>query len=326
MSEIVIGVGASHTTLMNTRWDEVDHLDAAHAFRDGLATAAAAIAAAEVDLLLIVGTNHFRGFWLDLMPAFTLGVGEVIAAGEHGTPAGPQPVDPTAALALCEAVMDDGFDLTFSARLDVDHGISHAIQYLAPDGVPVVPLVVNTLAPPLASLPRTLQLGAALARAVAALPGDRRVGVIGTGGLSHRLPFPDWRRPDGDDDEFFVESWLHGRGDWQRYEQRRRQIIMAAPAEINRPFDEAFLHDATAGTLGRLPERVSATDVVDQAGIGANEIRTWLVMAAACGHAPARVVAYSPIDQWLTGMAVAIIDHPSPTTNAVPPPANGAAS
>ena len=44
MSEIVIGVGASHTTLMNTRWDEVDHLEAAHAFRNGLATARTAIA------------------------------------------------------------------------------------------------------------------------------------------------------------------------------------------------------------------------------------------------------------------------------------------
>ena len=27
MGEIVIGVAASHTTLMNTRWAEVDHLD-----------------------------------------------------------------------------------------------------------------------------------------------------------------------------------------------------------------------------------------------------------------------------------------------------------
>ncbi|MEM9889887.1 MAG: catechol 1,2-dioxygenase [Actinomycetota bacterium] len=320
MSEIVIGVGASHTTLMNTRWDEVDHLEGAHAFRDGLATAAAAIAEADVDLLLVVGTNHFRGFWLDLMPAFTFGVGEVISAGEHGTPSGPQPVEPGTALALCEAVMDEGFDLAFSARLDIDHGISHAIQYLAPDGVPIVPIVVNTLAPPLPTLERSLHLGEAVARAVAALPGDRRVAVVGTGGLSHRLPFPDWRAPDGDDDEFLVESWMNGRGDWKRYEQRRREIVVAAPSEINQDFDRTFLDDVAVGTLDRLPDRLSAADVVTRAGIGANEIRTWLVMSAACGHAPARIVAYAPIDQWLTGMAVAIVDRPtpSPTPNGAP--------
>lgn len=312
MSEIVIGVGASHTTLMNTRWDEVDHLEAAHAFRNGLATARTAIAEADIDLLIIVGTNHFRGFWLDLMPAFTMGVGEVIAAGEHGTPSGPQTADPTAALQLCQSVMDGGFDLTFSARLDVDHGISHAIQYLAPADVPVVPLVINTLAPPLPSMTRCLQLGRELARAVATLPDRRRVGVIGTGGLSHQLPFPDWRDPDGEDDEFLVESWLNGRGDWQRYEERRRALVVAAPARINPTFDRDVLARLERGALSGLPAEVSEDDLVVQSGIGGNEIRTWLAMAGACGHAPARTIVYEPIEPWLTGMAVVVIDQPRP--------------
>ena len=137
-SEIVIGVGASHTTLMNTRWDEVDHLDRAHAFRDGLAQARAALLDADVDLVVIVGSNHFRGFWLDLMPAFSIGVGDVIAAGEHGTPAGPQPVDPEAAIAVANGLVERHVDIAFSTELHVDHGISHAIQYLVPDDVAVI--------------------------------------------------------------------------------------------------------------------------------------------------------------------------------------------
>ena len=36
MSTVVAGIMASHTTLMNTKWDEVDHLDRAHVFRNGL--------------------------------------------------------------------------------------------------------------------------------------------------------------------------------------------------------------------------------------------------------------------------------------------------
>ncbi|MFT7598086.1 MAG: 2,3-dihydroxyphenylpropionate 1,2-dioxygenase [Acidimicrobiales bacterium] len=306
MSSVVFGVGASHTTLMNTKWDEVDHLDRAHAFRDGLATAKAALTEAEPDLIVIVGTNHFRGFWLDLMPSLTIGVGEVVAAGEHGTPSGPQPVDPEAAVALCNHVMAADFDLTFSLRLQVDHGISHAIQYLVPDGTPTVPVVINVFAPPLPSLRRCLSLGHHLRAAIEALPGDRRVAVVGTGGLSHQLPFPDWRSPQSDDDEFLVESWLNGRGDWQQYEQRRRALIVGSPPEINEDFDRGFLARLEAGSLAGFPDDVSDGQLVELAGNGGNEARPWLAMAAACGHRRFDTVAYSPMAEWLTGMAVSM--------------------
>ncbi|TDC47334.1 catechol 1,2-dioxygenase, partial [Actinomadura sp. KC345] len=76
MSDIVLGVGASHSTLMNTDWDKVDHLDDAHRFRDGLERARDRLLAAAPDAVVIIGSNHFRGFFLDMMPAITVGVGE----------------------------------------------------------------------------------------------------------------------------------------------------------------------------------------------------------------------------------------------------------
>ena len=310
MSSVVCGVGASHTTLMNTRWEEVDHLDRAHTFRDGLAEAKGILTEASPDLVVVVGTNHFRGFWLDLMPALTIGVGEVIGAGEHGTPSGPQPVDPDAAVAICNHVMAADFDLTFSLRLGVDHGITHAIQYLIPDGLPTVPVVINVFAPPLPSMRRCLALGDRLKAAIESLPGNRRVAVIGTGGLSHRLPFPDWRSPESDDDEFLVESWLNGRGDWEKYEQRRRALIVGSPPDVNEPFDRSFLQALEQGTVAALPDTLSDTELVAQAGNGGNEIRPWMAMAAACGHAPARTIAYSPMPEWLTGMGVSVIENP----------------
>ncbi len=101
MSRVVLGVGASHSTLMNTHWDEVAGVDRAEAFRAGLAEAAGLVRAANPDVVVIVGSNHFRGFWLDLMPAFTIGVGECVASGESGTPEGPQPVDIDLARHVC---------------------------------------------------------------------------------------------------------------------------------------------------------------------------------------------------------------------------------
>src|SRR3712207_8738587 len=51
------------------------------------------LAAAAPDTVILIGSNHFRGFWLDLIPSFTIGVGTCTASGESGTPKGPQPVD-----------------------------------------------------------------------------------------------------------------------------------------------------------------------------------------------------------------------------------------
>ncbi|MBO0875205.1 MAG: hypothetical protein J2P19_17630, partial [Pseudonocardia sp.] len=253
MSRIVLGAAASHSTLMNTHWDKVVHTDRAERFRDALYEARDAVAAADPDVAVIIGSNHFRGFYLDLIPAFTLGVGEVIGAGEAGTPEGPQRVDPDFARALAERLVADGTEVAISARLQIDHGQTHAIQYLLRDlDVPVVPLVINVFAAPLPRLDRCAELGRNLARAIAELPGDRRVAVIASGGMSHQLPWPsDWRDPHGEDEEFLVEAWLNGRGDWQSYNDRRREIITAAQPMIFPEFDEGFLAALQDGELSR---------------------------------------------------------------------------
>ncbi|MGW4799827.1 DODA-type extradiol aromatic ring-opening family dioxygenase [Nonomuraea sp. NPDC004297] len=309
MAGIVLGVGASHSTLMNTHWEQVRHRDRAERFRDALGAARDALAQARPDVAIIIGSNHFRGFWLDLIPAFTLGVGEVIASGEAGTPSGPQRTRPEVAQALAEHLTAAGTEVAISARLQIDHGQSHAVQYLLRDlDVPVIPLVVNVFATPLPLVSRCVELGRNLAAAVAALPGDLRVAVIASGGLSHRLPWPSrWQDPAGEDEEFLVEAWLNGRGDWERYDRRRREIITAARPTIYPEFDEEFLAALEQGDLERYG-RLSTEQIEESAGNGAQELRSWLAMAAACGFRPGRTLAYEPMPEWLTGMGVAVID------------------
>ena len=309
MTEIVLGVGASHSTLMNTHWEQTHHKDRAERFRDALHSARDALAAARPDTVVLVGSNHFRGFWLDLIPSFTIGVGECLASGESGTPEGPQPVDVPLARHIAGALVEGGrFDLAYSARLQIDHGQSHAIQYLlAGLDVQIVPLVVNVFAHPLPTLARCEELGRAVRDAIGAFPDDRRVAVIGSGGLSHRLPWPDWRDPHGADEEFMVEAWLDGRDNWQDYDTRRREIIRAAEAAISPEFDEEFLSLVERGQTRRIAE-LSTEELEKAAGNGAQEVRTWLLMAALLDHTPGRRLAYEPMPEWLTGMAVAVLD------------------
>lgn len=318
MSSIVLGVGASHSTLMNTHWDKVVHTDRAEAFRDSLATARQRLADARPDVVVIIGSNHFRGFFLDMIPAFTLGVGEVIAAGEAGTPKGPQKTDPVFAQQVATQLVEAGVEVAISARLQIDHGQSHAIQYLL-DGidVPVVPLVINVFAQPLPTLARCAELGRRLADAVDAVADGRRVAVVASGGLSHQLPWPsDWSDPQNDDEEFLVDAWLNGRGEWERFDKRRREIIVAAQPCIFEDFDNKFLADLEAG---RLEDYLSLTtaQIEEVAGNGGQELRTWLTMAAALGFAPGEALCYSPMPEWLTGMGTAVVDPASPRTTGV---------
>ena len=309
MATIVLGVGASHSTLMNTHWEQTTHKAQAERFRDALYAARERIAAAAPDVALIIGSNHFRGFWLDLIPAFTLGVGECISSGESGTPKGPQPVDVEFARYLANTVIESGrFDLAYSARLQIDHGQSHAIQYLL-DGldVPIVPLVVNVFAPPLPTFARSAELATAIRAAIASFPADKRVVVIASGGLSHRLPWPDWRDPHGEDEDFMVRAWLDGRENWSDYDVRRREIIRAAQAAITPEFDDHLLDLFAAGKAAELAE-YTTTYVQEAAGNGAQELRTWLMMAAILDYIPAERLAYEVIPEWLTGMGVAVLD------------------
>lgn len=304
-----MGIGASHTTLMNTKWAQVDHLQRAHDFKNALLNAQAQLKAAKPDAVVIIGSNHFRGYWLDMMPSFCISVGDVDCAGEHGTPKGNQLTNPALAIELCNSLMASNFDMAFSAKFKVDHGISHAIQWIVGENtVPIIPIVINCFAPPLPSLDRCLDFAEALKKAIAELPEDLRIAVIATGGLSHQLPFPDWRKPASDNDDFLVDSWKHGRNDWTIYEKRRREIIINSPPQLNEEWDRNFLSLMEQGKLNTLPKTIGNKHLTEIAGNGSNEVRAWLIMAALLDNKPSKTLCYSPMPEWLTGMGVALID------------------
>lgn len=308
MSDVVLGVGASHSTLMHGHRERSDTQAAAERYEAGLRSARDAVAAARPDAAVIIGSNHFRGLWLDLLPAFTIGVGQCLASGEAGTPRGPLAVDTALARSILDSTVADGFDLAFSLRLQVDHGISHAVQYvLAGLDVPIVPILVNVFAPPLPGLRRCDDLGQGIARAITADTADKRVVVIGSGGLSHRLPYPKWDDPQTDGERFLVEAWLDGRGKWEEYDKKRRSLTLSTQARINPEFDEQLLSWIEAGSMGQLRDW-SDEQIEEVAGNGGHEVRAWLMAAAATGHAPGRRLSYDPVEEWLTGMAVAVME------------------
>lgn len=174
-----------------------------------------AVQAARLDALIVVGDDQDESYLEDCRPAFAIYYGETIRNGTRSHPAfahlpdwyiksrsrffEPEqprdyPVHAPLALHLLGALMQEGFDLAASKRLRDGEGEGHALAYvhrhvLNPERpAPVVPLFINTYFEPNRPRPqRCYRLGQAIRRAVENFPGDVRVGVLASGGLSHFL-------------------------------------------------------------------------------------------------------------------------------------------
>ena len=236
---------------------------------------------------MIVGSNHFRGFLLDLIPSFTMGVGEVIASGESGTPKGPQKTDPVFANSWRPTWWSPARRSRSRRGCRSTTG-SPTRSSTCLDGldVPVVPAGRQRVRPAAADAASGARSSAAAGRRDRGDADGRQVAVIASGGLSHQLPWPsDWADPQDDDEEFMVDAWLNGRGEWERFDKRRREIIVAAQPCIFEDFDKRS-SPTSSRAISRSTCSCRPAELEEIAGNGGQELRTWLVMAAAIGFAP----------------------------------------
>jgi Catalytic LigB subunit of aromatic ring-opening dioxygenase len=181
-----------------------------------------AVAAANLDALIVMGDDQNESYLEDCRPAFAIYYGETIRnnATQHKTYSHlPEwyiknrqgffeadqpreyPVHAGLAVHLTESLMDLGFDLASSKSLREGDGEGHALAYVhrhvvaVDNPVPVVPIFLNTYYPPNQPRPaRCYVLGQAVRRAVEAFSSDLRVGVLASGGLSHFLVDEDFDR------------------------------------------------------------------------------------------------------------------------------------
>src|SRR5207244_9002095 len=101
-----------------------------------------------------------------------------------------QQVDSRVAGHVIEALVEGEFDVAASDGVPDGEGEGHAIGFvhkrIMQQVVPIVPVCINTYYPPNQPTPRRCyKLGQAIRAAVEAYPGDKRVGIIASGGLSH---------------------------------------------------------------------------------------------------------------------------------------------
>ncbi|MBP2329224.1 2,3-dihydroxyphenylpropionate 1,2-dioxygenase [Kibdelosporangium banguiense] len=262
------------------------------------------------ELVVAFAPDHYNGFFYELMPQFCIGLA-ACGVGDFGSDTTPYRV-PAEAAELAEAVITAGVDASVSLQMQVDHGAVQPLELLfgSVAAKPVIPVFVNSVAPPFAPMQRVRLLGEAAGRYLTTL--DKRVLLIGSGGLSHDPPVPQLNTAT----EQQRALLLNGRNPSPEVRAQREQRVKAAAVafaageadiqDLNPEWDRAFLQVCASGVTRRFDD-YRAADMTEAAGHSVHEVRTWVAAYSALSTAGAyRVTSsyYRPILELIAGFAV----------------------
>jgi aromatic ring-opening dioxygenase catalytic subunit (LigB family) len=258
MASLVGAFAASHGPLIIREWERVPAAQKsrmAAAYRD----LGRRLGAAKPDVLIVVSPDHWSNFFLDNYPAVCIGVGETndgppepwMKDFPHRTLAG----HPQLAMHIANTALAEGYEPAVSHRLKLDHGSCIPLWRMELERLPkIVPLLVNSIEPPMPSLGRCYRWGELLRQAIESYAEPLRVAILGTGGLSHSIGEPTMGAI---------------------YEEFDRETI----GRFSRPADEL---------IGYLDAQLPTS------GNGSEEIRNWLVVGAMATDLDLEWIEYVP--------------------------------
>lgn len=281
------------------------------AVRGTFADLAREVAAYDPELIVLFAPDHFNGFFYDLMPPFCIGL-RAKCAGDWDIGEGPLNVPEPLAFQLVKAVQAEDVDIAYSYRMQADHGFTQPLELLTGsiERYPTIPIFINGAAKPFPPCRRVLKLGAAVGRFLAGRP--ERILVIGSGGLSHDPPTPQFGEVPPEVEEFLIAG-RNPTPEARRVRQERvvsNGRLLAEGKGSSQPLDPEWdlgLIDTFLG--GNLDRFLTMTDeeIRAKGGRGGQEIRAWIAAFAclkAAGAYRAQTRYYHPIDEWIAGMGM----------------------
>ncbi|MFQ5895534.1 MAG: hypothetical protein ACE5JJ_06925 [Nitrospinota bacterium] len=268
MAEVAAVFAATHSPLLFRRADDV-----APEVREKVFSAYERVGQTlmerGVEALVVFANDHLQAFFLDRYPALAVGVASRFrpVASQDWLPdvEGGRKGDEELGLYLVGALRSSGFDPTLCHELPLDHSVVVPLHRMGDPPIPIVPVLQNCFAPPVAPARRSYELGLAVRRALERYDKVGRVGILGTGAPAHWVGTPEQGRVDEVWDKAAIDLLLEGRAErlsaWSQQE-------------------------------------------IDAGGDGANEIRNWIAAAAAAGNTRAELRVYQPEPIWFLGVTV----------------------
>jgi protocatechuate 4,5-dioxygenase, beta chain len=278
MARLIGGIGISHTPSMGVEYDRGQDRGWAPEWQvwfDGTRPVKEWLAKAAPDQVVIVYNDHLNHFEFDAYPTLAIGVAEEFPQADEGFGLRPFPSlsgDTDFGWRVTESLVRGGFDMTVCQELKVDHGVYSWLPYVAeaPWPWPVLPIAVNMIRHPIPTSQRLWDLGGALRSAIESWPGDQRVLVIATGGMSHQISGTRFGIANEAFDQFFLD----------RLQDHARELIA-------------------------IPQQ----DYMRLGGTEAAELSIWFAMRGALSEAPRKVYAFRTFPK-ITGCGVIVFEEP----------------
>jgi aromatic ring-opening dioxygenase catalytic subunit (LigB family) len=214
MADLAAILGVPHNPLLwRTMRDDPVPDDLART-RENFTRFADGIAAACVDTLVVVGSDHLRQFQWDNSPAFCIGKAEEFACTfeneirTFGLEPWEMAGDPElAGWLLGDTELQPEIDFAMSNEWVLDHSFTLPAKFLTPDlDVPIVPIHTNANIPPIPRAERYAALGSYLRARIEAAPFDRRVALIASGHLATEIGGPRQFLGGGSPDQDFDDD------------------------------------------------------------------------------------------------------------------------
>jgi len=222
------------------------------------------------DVAVVFYNDHGLNFFLDKMPTFAVGAAPEYHNADEGwgiPTLAPAKGNLDLSWHVINHLVNQEFDIVTCQEMLIDHAVSLPLKLFWPNGCPVtiVPVCINTVQFPLPSAKRCYAMGKAVGEAIASWDSDKRVVVIGTGGLSHQL--------DGERAGF-----------------------------INKPFDLKFMDSLVNDP--EWATKYSIHELVEKTGTQGVELLMWIAARAAVPGAVRKVHAnyHIPISNTATGL------------------------
>jgi 2,3-dihydroxyphenylpropionate 1,2-dioxygenase len=269
----------------------------------------------DADLIVNFGPDHYNGFFYELMPPYCIGY-EAISIGDYGSQAGPLNVPQALVKEMAEFVLAQGVDSAISLRMEVDHGAVQPMELIYGDitAKPVIPVFINSVAPPFVPIRRIRDLGRAIGEFFR--DRDERVLFIASGGLSHDPPVPRIATATPEQREQLLGGGRHLTPEARNARQQR--VIDAAVAfaagesdikDLAPEWDKDLMQILASGDLSPL-DAWGADWMTEVAGNSSHEVRTWIAgyeALAASGPYEVEYSFYRPIKEYIAGFGVTTV-------------------
>ncbi len=275
MAQIVAAMAMTHSPGLTGWFDRAPEEHQKLALR-ATAEMRERLIAGRPDVIVAFSNDHLLNWPINNTPEYTVGIG-----AEHVGPADwydewlgmPTkyriPGHPDLARFIVNESVRRRLALAYLRTMEFDDGISVPMHYLNPEGaIPLVPVTMNCTVPPVPTPERAYHVGTILRDVLKAFPGNERVAIMATGGLSHEPGGPRYFWVDEEFDLWFLD--LLKRGD-----------------------HEGLLRECTL-------------EKMEEAGSGGTaELNAW-ILAMAFTRGPADVLAYMPAVAWRSGTGMVV--------------------